>query len=141
MEQNNRQNTAFAKVEQARQLGNVHHADLAVIENLMAGGIITSAQHAAPTTSWSPEKKLAGAVLASALVEVRDHAGNPSYRRRLEQDLEWIRSDDAEWPFSFLRLCALFDLDPGWVRGIVEVWAKTTKRPGSRPASAYRHAA
>jgi hypothetical protein len=107
---------------------------------MMAGGIITSTQHGSPT-SWSPEKKLAGAVLASALVEIRDHAGDPSYKRKLAEDLEWIRSDNSEWPFSFERLCGLFDLDTEWVRGIVEAWIKTPKQSGSRPSSAYRQAA
>lgn len=141
MEDSRRATPSFEKADHPSQVGSVHHADLIVIENMMAGGIITSAQHAAARTNWSPEKKLAGAVLASALVEIRDHAGDPSYRRKLEEDLEWIRSDDSEWPFSFVRLCALFDLDAEWVRGIIEVWAKSTKRPGSRPPSAYRHAA
>lgn len=126
--------------DSGQQVGNVWGSDLAVIENMIAAGIVTSAQHPSPTT-WSPEKKLAGAVLASALVEIRDHAGRPSYKRKLEQDLEWIRSEESEWPFSFVRLCGLFDLDPDWVRGVAEVWAKTERRPGSRPPSAYRQAA
>ena len=134
-------NTLFEKTDHsAQQVGGVYGADLAVIQNMMAGGIITSTQHGSPT-NWSPEKKLAGAVLASALVEIRDHAGDPSYKRKLAEDLEWIHSDETEWPFSFERLCGLFDLDPGWVRGIVETWAKMPKKPGSRPASAYRQAA
>lgn len=24
---------------------------------------------------------------------------------------EWMRADDTEWPFSFLRLCELFELE------------------------------
>ena len=133
--------TSIEKEESTtRPFGAVHQADLTVIENMMAGGVITSAQTGSPT-SWTPEKKLAGAVLASALVELRDHAGDPSYARRLKEDLEWIRSEESEWPFSFVRLCSLFDLDPDWVRGVAEGWAKSSKRPGSRPSSAYRQAA
>jgi hypothetical protein len=141
MMDNDMQSTSLEKSDHPTQhVGSVHHADLDVIENMMAGGIVTSAQRGSPST-WSPEKKLAGAVLASALVEIRDHAGDASYRRKLEQDLEWIRSGESEWPFSFVRLCGLFDLDADWVRGIAEAWAKGMRRPGSRPPSTYRQAA
>ena len=49
---------------------------LAVIDHLMAGGEMVPAQLPS-ATNWSAEKKLAAAVLASALVEVRDHHGKP----------------------------------------------------------------
>lgn len=141
MENSMQTSTSFERADHSgHDVGAVHRADLSVIEHMMAGAIVTSTQQVSPTT-WSPEKKLAGAVLASALVEIRDHAGDPSYKKKLDEDLEWIRSDDADWPFSFVRLCGLFDLDTGWVRGMVEAWAKTPKRPGSRPPSAYRQAA
>ena len=112
--------------------------DLAVIENLMAGGQMLSVQLPSPTT-WSPEKRLAGAVLASALVEIRDHWRDRGYRRRVSEDVEWIQSDDAEWPFSFVRLCGLFGLEPEWVREIVAQW--TSGNSPLRRGTPYRQAA
>lgn len=99
------------------------------IEHMLASGEMLPAQLAAPS-SWSPEKRLAGAVLASALVGVRDHAGDERYAEELHKDLAWIHSDDTAAPFCFLRLCDLFDLDPAWVRARVECWRETGPRRG-----------
>ncbi len=62
---------------------------LSVIDSLMAGGELLPAQ--LPVAShWSPEKRLAAAVLASALVEIRDHHGSsgapPPQRRGVRVD-------------------------------------------------------
>lgn len=113
---------------------------LAVIDELMAGGEMLPAQM--PKAGiWSPEKKLAAAVLASALVEIRDHCGTRSHRRSVVEALEWVAADDGDWPFSFVRLCALFDLEPEWVRGEVRAWIATP--PGQRKSVPflYRQAA
>lgn len=113
---------------------------LAVIDDLMAGGELLPAQLPA-ASHWTPEKKLAAAVLASALVEIRDHHGVPSHRRRVAEALEWVQSDEAEWPYTFVRLCALFDLEPEWVRGVVARWV-ATPRDARKPISfLYRQAA
>lgn len=113
--------------------------DLAVLDNLMAAGQMLSTQQPS-ASSWSPEKRLAAAVLASALVEVRDHHADRSYRRKIEQDLEWIDSEELEWPYSFVRLCQLFDLDPDWVREVVARWRARPTSAG-RPSTPYRQAA
>lgn len=121
-------------------VGGIRNQDLDVLGHLMAGGQLLAAQQ--PSASdWSPEKKLAGAVLASALVEIRDHHGNPAYRRRIAEDLEWILSEDEQWPYSFRRLCALFDLDRVWVREIVQQWMSTPRDLRNRPNCPYRQAA
>ena len=74
-----------------------------VLADLAAGWEILPSQQPEPTT-WSPEKRLAGAVLASGLINL---------------DIDWINSDDMDWPFSFLRLCESFSLEPQWVRKLV----------------------
>jgi hypothetical protein len=108
-----------------------------VIDDLMAGGMLLPAQLPSPSL-WSAEKRMAAAVLASALNDARYRPDKASHRRRVNEALQWIRSDDAEWPFSFLRLCALFDLDPEWVRAAVN----RSIDPASRRRRAnYRHAA
>ena len=95
--------------------------DAATFEHLMAGGSFLPAQVASPCV-WSPEKRLGGAVLASALVEIRDHHGDPKYRNAIVEDLRWIASDDDAPPFSFVRLCQTFGLEPEWVRDVVRRW-------------------
>jgi hypothetical protein len=113
--------------------------DAQVVDHLLAGGEILASQ--VPEASlWSPEKRLAAAVLASALVSVRDHYGRPSRRHEVAADLAWIVSDDVAAPFCFLRLCDVFGLDPAWVRENVDRWRRT--EPSARvPFSLHRHAA
>ncbi len=112
---------------------------LSVIQHLMAAGQMVAAQLPAAST-WTPEKRLAAAVLSSALVEVRDQAGAPRRRQEVAETLEWIMCDDTEWPYSFLWLCQLFDLDSEWVRDIVGQWLQSGRNQARRP-SVHRQAA
>ncbi len=114
--------------------------DTSIVGHLLATGEMLPSQMPSPS-DWSPEKRLAGAVLAHTLLEIRDHYRAPHYRRRVTQDLEWVGSDDTEWPYSFVPLCELFGLEPEYVRTIVARWihAETVHQP--RPWSAHRHAA
>lgn len=120
--------------------GNNRETDLAMLDHLMACGEMVAAQTPSPT-NWTPEKRLAAAILASALTGVRDHAGERKYRRKLAEDLDWIRSDESEWPFSFLRLCDIFGLDAGWVRGVVQSWVADPGVHSRRTFSTFRQAA
>lgn len=113
---------------------------MAEIENLMASGEMLPAQMPL-RVEWSPCKKLAAAVLASALVEIRDHAHDPAYRKRIDEDLEWIRSPEVEWPFSFLRICDLLHFEAEWVRANVEHWLATPPANRKKPPTPYRQAA
>lgn len=113
---------------------------LTVIDDLMAGGEMLPAQ--LPVTSdWSPEKKLAAAVLASALVEIRDHHGSPGHTRRIAEALEWVQGEDVTWPFSFLRLCDLLGLEADWVRQVVARWIGTPRAARKPISFLYRQAA
>lgn len=116
--------------------------DAGAIEHMLASGEITPAQ--LPTNStWSREKKLAAASFTSALINIRDNAAATQGRRyrEMQQDVEWVMSDDTEWPYSFLRLCELFAMEPTWVRERVQAWlAEPRARTGQR-FSAHRHAA
>ncbi len=120
-----------------------HDADpreLGVIGHLLAGGEMMPAQMPS-ASNWTPEKKLAAAVLAQALVEVRDRHDERTYRQRVAEDLAWIFSDDAEWPYSFIPLCHLFGLEPDYVRGVVRAWTSVPTSGVPRQCSAHRHAA
>jgi hypothetical protein len=124
---------------------NVAHAaavanGLAVIDDLMAAGEMLPAQLPVKT-DWSPEKKMAAAALASALVEIRDHCGSRSHRRRVAEALDWVRSDDTTWPYAFVPLCELFGLEPAWVRHVVGTWVGTPASARKPISYLYRQAA
>lgn len=94
--------------------------------HLLAHGTVVASLPPRSST-WSPEKRLAGAILASALVEIRDHQGDHGHGQSVRENLEWLAADDFEWPFSFVRLCQIFDLEPSWVRATVRCWTEGTQ--------------
>ena len=119
--------------------------DGAVINHLMATGEIVAAQLPV-ASSWSPEKRLAAAVLTSALISLRDHRHDAHHREEVEEDLAWLASDDGRSPYSFACLCDVFGLESSWVRGVVERWAVAPEadspgRSRQRTFSMHRHAA
>jgi hypothetical protein len=113
---------------------------LIVIDDLMAGGEMLPAQLPA-SSNWSPEKKLAAAVLASALVEIRDHHGTPAHARRVAEALEWVQGEDTVWPYSFLPLCEVLGLEADWVRQVVARWIGTPRAARKPISFLYRQAA
>jgi len=121
------------------QVGESIHALSRLIEHSLAGGEMVAAQLPS-RSSWSPEKKLAAAVLASTLVHVRDHYGDVTHRRAVQKDLEWILSDEVSWPYSFIPLCHVLDLEPEWVRRMVRRWRVSSGRR-VRQSSVHRSAA
>lgn len=116
--------------------------DLAIIDHLLARGEIVPAQLPS-ASSWSPEKKLAAAIFTSALLSIRDHSQSRSRRRRREarEDLDWVASNESSWPYSFLRMCELFGLEPTWVRASVRSWVDHPGEHEGRRFSTHRHAA
>ncbi len=114
-----------------------HARTVSIIDHLMATGALLPSRMSSPST-WSPEARLARAVLGQALIEIRDHSDKPEYRRRIVQDLEWIGSNDRSWPYSFLRLCDSLGLEPEYVRRHVAQWMQTVARPQQRLWSAHR---
>ena len=112
---------------------------LAVVQQLLAGAELLPSQ--LPSAwDWSPEKELAAAVLAFGLMDIRDRRGDGRDCLKVTAALAWVKSDDTQWPFSFLRLCDLFALDPAWVREQVEGWLRQ-EATGPNRNSPYRHAA
>jgi hypothetical protein len=113
---------------------------LRVIDELMASSVQLPSQTPRQST-WSAEKRLAAAVLGTTLLELRERHDDPSRRRRIAESLEWIHSDEVEWPFSFLRLCDVFELDAEWVRGVVARWQQVSTKRRERMRPRYRQAA
>jgi len=108
-----------------------------ILEHLQAAGEIVPAQMAS-RSDWSPEKSLAAAILASALIEIRDHSRNPSHRRLVGKELEWVASEANDYLYSFERICELLDLESAWVRAVVERWHTVSER---RRTACWRKAA
>jgi hypothetical protein len=68
--------------------------------------------------AMQPEKRLMFAVLSDAVEIVMTGRATTNVRRRMlfHETLAWIRSDDREWPFSFVNLCDALGFDPGRLR-------------------------
>lgn len=116
--------------------------DLAVIDHLLARGEMVAAQ--LPSYSnWTPEKKLAAAAFTAALLNIRDHSHSANRKRRREalDDLAWVQSNESEWPYSFLRMCEVFAVEPAWVRERVQQWIRQPGAHDGRRFSTHRHAA
>ncbi|MBX3025792.1 hypothetical protein KF840_12870 [bacterium] len=111
---------------------------IANLAHMLAGGEPVAAQQPAACV-WSPEKSLAAAVLASALIEIRDHSGDPKRAALVAAELDWVRSDLVDHFYAFRHLCELLNLDPQWVRAAVERWHAAGRR--RRAALSWRTAA
>jgi len=82
------------------------------------------------------EAALMQAVLADALLCFQKYAFS---RRRAEQRLhqeaeEWIFSDEHRWPFAFVNVCAVLNLNPDYIRLLLERWQQKAKTGAIRPS-------
>ena len=66
----------------------------------------------------SPEAALMCAVLEDGLDCFQQQFISDTRRaKRLGQEAEeWLFSDDSNWAFSFVTICAALDLSPGYIR-------------------------
>jgi hypothetical protein len=86
----------------------------------------------------SAERRLMLAVLADALEIHRKYAHVPAGWRRIlaDETAQWFSSDHhAEWPFSFVNLCAALGIDAEEVRAQL-----TSPGSASMPATSERPA-
>ncbi|MGH7826300.1 MAG: hypothetical protein ACREQ7_14140 [Candidatus Binatia bacterium] len=70
------------------------------------------------------EFELVRATLADAIHTYRKYAlakGRRAQRLFREVD-EWISVDDWSWPFSFVNICEVLELDPGYIRTGLRLW-------------------
>src|SRR3954469_22572492 len=69
-------------------------------------------------TSGTGQMELAAGILKQATQDLRRFRNSTSgVERELYFDADhWFRSNDYTWPFSFLNVCQLLDLDPEVVR-------------------------
>ena len=75
--------------------------------------------------SLSGEKKLYLAVLEEAFRTYQKHVLNQTEKKAAFGEAEaWIRSGDRESPFSFLNICEIHGLDPGYLRSGLSAWRR-----------------
>ena len=116
----------------------VQAAELTVLRELLSGGEMLPEQ--LPTAShWSPGLRLAAAVLAQAMAEIRLRRRDGRDHIQVASALRWVRANDVDWPLAFLRVCELLQLDAAWVRQTVDGWLRHAAVPGRH--TAFRHAA
>ena len=73
-----------------------------------------------------PERRLLFAILADAIVRFRRLATAPRHvTRELMEAERWIRSDDREWPCSFVNICEALDIAYGPLRRAVLQWRRS----------------
>jgi hypothetical protein len=80
------------------------------------------------TCAIAPERALALAVLSQAVTDVQryQHTGLAHHRAMFDAARDWMLEEDHSWPFSFINLCALFDLTAEQVRD--ELLTNPTRR-------------
>ena len=67
---------------------------------------------------WQPERRLMLAVLEDAIDAYVDNVGAQRGNRRVRfnEAANWFRSNDTEWPFSFVCICDALGIDPAVIR-------------------------
>ena len=84
-----------------------------------------------------PECRLLWAVLQEALETYMKYAGATSRRdRRFFAEAEqWLGEDDPTRLFSFVSICHVLELDPGYLRAGLQRWRATTGESALRQAA------
>jgi hypothetical protein len=80
--------------------------------------VILPSQHFMSRGKLIPERRLMVAVLQDAVECIAKHRFAKSGRRqRLFNEVrQWLLSEQADWPYSFVRICEVLDLDADAVR-------------------------
>jgi hypothetical protein len=72
-----------------------------------------------------PERRLMFAILSDAIVRCRQLATAPRHASlELREAERWIRSDDREWPCSFVNVCEALDIAWQPLRRAVLEWRR-----------------
>ena len=70
----------------------------------------------------SPEEELRYAVLEDAMNVIAEISPMTGKRQRgqTRRDIDWLLSDNERWPFSFLNICEVLNINPTRIRKAVE---------------------
>lgn len=96
------------------------------VESLFQSDTIAPAEYfdGRRKSASEPEKELVLALIEDAVFCFQKYLGSRREKeRRLFTDAEeWFFSDHRGWPLSFLNVCDLLGLDPGYLRGGLIRW-------------------
>ena len=81
-----------------------------------------------------PEHRLLFAVLEDAVRCWQVYGNGTSRRdqRLFREGADWFASDDDGSPFTFVAICQLFGLEPGYVRGGLRGWRERQRTTGGK---------
>jgi hypothetical protein len=79
-------------------------------------------------TPLEPERALLLAVLDDAVRCFQDNILSQNKKKQLlfDEAQDWLFSDDSSWVFSFVSICGLLGLDPGYIRRGLRRWQERT---------------
>ena len=85
-----------------------------------------------------PACHLLWAILENGMLEYMRYATatNPRGQRLFRETHDWIMQDDPTWVCSFVSICHVLGLDPGYLRTGLRGW-----RAQRSAAGAFKHAA
>ena len=104
----------------------VPHTEPSTVELLITSDAVLPEQFYNPParTTGRGEVALMRAVLEEAVDCFQKQfvkSGRRAQRLAREAE-EWIYSDEVRWPFSFVNICAVLGLDPGYMRLKLKRW-------------------
>jgi len=107
------------------------------ITNGDASGVFVPPPQVVEQIRARPECRLLWAVLQEGIETYMKYAVATSRRgQRLFADAErWIGEDDPTWLCSFVSICHVLELDPGYLRAGLHQWRATTLASESRQAA------
>ena len=109
-----------------------------VLERVSGGRNVPVAEdHFRAKSRFVAEYGLVEAILREAIREYQKFAGQKGRRnsRLFREVREWFLEDDRRWDFSFVNVCQILDLEPGYIRTGLQKWSDRNVRP-SAPAKA-----
>jgi hypothetical protein len=100
-------------------------------------GVFVPPPHVVEQIRTQPECRLLWAVLQEGMETYMKYAGATSRRgQRLFADAEqWIMENDPTWLCSFVSICHVLELDPGYLRTGLQRWRTTTLASELRQAA------
>lgn len=80
--------------------------------------VVLPSQHFAAPKKVAPEYRLMIAVLENAITCVTKYrsATDTRGRRLFDEEQQWLFSEDTHWPYAFVCICDVLDLDVDTVR-------------------------
>jgi hypothetical protein len=93
------------------------------------------------TIPLEPEKTLLLAVLEDGIRCFQDNVLPRNRKKQMlfEEAQEWLFSDNSDWLFSFVSICAVLGLDPGYIRRGLRQWQERARRKHQRGSRSPQH--